>query len=752
MLLIHLILGRIFFKLLVMRRLFILIVLFSVVAGTGFAQIRIMLMGDSITEGHGSGNGAGFKDELQDSLNQAGLTFKFVGPEGSFPFQGHYYSGSLIDDFYYGAGGYGAHDAGPSMDYYKPEYVLIHLGTNGNENGKKIGPYTYNGGQVLRGDNMSGRLANLLAYLAKWKTGERGTCLKQILVCQLIDKPAYNAEILAFNEQVAHIYEDSNAGHIPAIMPGILRLVDQYSTFDSAIMLTDDSIHPNDDGYMNMATQYFQTFRTLPTKIYHDSPAYVSGIMRSSNPEVLSVKIVDDSAAPVFGAEVWFEVVSGEAVIVDPVKLKSDENGIAGVAITASQAGLSVIRAHSNCLRDSVIDFTVNAERSVSVDGVVRYCHDGSPVSNVSIEWEEESLYVDTTNSEGVFKYQRFPPQTNITLLPEKARSAAAEAGILMYDASLTARNAVGLSTLTAEGQLAADVNRDGKITLLDAALIGRYSVGLNADEQSLAGSWIFSPESAYFPQLDNDVPNHEFIGILMGDVHGGWSQGAAAKQAKFSGVSIKTQIDNNYVKVTIMLDKSDFLSLNLTCKFDVERLHLKNIEAGAVAGANLLVNKTAPGIYRVGMFSSQTADLAQTAVLTCTFEPIGVDPFKTVCFTNFYINADSAPDLSPEFNISKKSLSATGWHLAQNYPNPFNGETVLVYRVEQKSRVDVSVYNNLGQLVRCLASGEHARGEYTVRWNSKDEQGNELGSGIYFCVVTSDTGKKMVCKMELLR
>lgn len=234
MLYIRLILEIIFFNFTAMKR-FLLFWFVIVAASAGFSQSRLLLIGDSITEGRMSQNGLGFRDDLYNSLSEANIPFVYVGPEGGYPFFGHYYVGALIDDFYYGAGGYGAYDVGPSMDYYKPNYVLVHLGTNGNENGKTIVPYINNEG-VLLGNTMTGRLANLLTYLIQWQNGARGTCLRQILVSQIIDKPEYNFEVVTFNEEVGHIFQDSNDGKIPSIPPGTLRLVDQFTTFDVATM------------------------------------------------------------------------------------------------------------------------------------------------------------------------------------------------------------------------------------------------------------------------------------------------------------------------------------------------------------------------------------------------------------------------------------------------------------------------------------------------------------------------------------
>ncbi len=74
---------------------------------------------------------------------------------------------------------------------------------------------------------------------------------------------------------------------------------------------------------------------------------------------------------------------------------------------------------------------------------------------------------------------------------------------------------------------------------------------------------------------------------------------------------------------------------------------------------------------------------------------------------------------------------------LSQNYPNPFNSETVIRYSLivdrDQSAAVSLRIYNIEGQLVRTLIDGQQEPGYHSVRWDSKDQAGKEVSSGIYF-------------------
>lgn len=85
---------------------------------------------------------------------------------------------------------------------------------------------------------------------------------------------------------------------------------------------------------------------------------------------------------------------------------------------------------------------------------------------------------------------------------------------------------------------------------------------------------------------------------------------------------------------------------------------------------------------------------------------------------------------------------------LFQNYPNPFNPQTTIKYSVPEGSDVSLRIYNVNGQLVRTLIQGRQNAGEYQVQWNSRDQQGRTVASGMYFYTIEAGnftSTKKMI-------
>ncbi|PKN76012.1 MAG: hypothetical protein CVU49_01175 [Candidatus Cloacimonetes bacterium HGW-Cloacimonetes-2] len=70
---------------------------------------------------------------------------------------------------------------------------------------------------------------------------------------------------------------------------------------------------------------------------------------------------------------------------------------------------------------------------------------------------------------------------------------------------------------------------------------------------------------------------------------------------------------------------------------------------------------------------------------------------------------------------------------LAQNYPNPFNPTTTISFTVKDPAGlVDVSIYNQRGQLVRRLFSGVPHNNLITLVWDGTDDMGSAVGTGLY--------------------
>lgn len=71
--------------------------------------------------------------------------------------------------------------------------------------------------------------------------------------------------------------------------------------------------------------------------------------------------------------------------------------------------------------------------------------------------------------------------------------------------------------------------------------------------------------------------------------------------------------------------------------------------------------------------------------------------------------------------------------YLDQNYPNPFNPVTTIRFGLATRAKVELRVFNILGQEVRELVSGEMEAGNHELRWDARNDLGRPVSSGVYF-------------------
>ena len=127
--------------------------------------------------------------------------------------------------------------------------------------------------------------------------------------------------------------------------------------------------------------------------------------------------------------------------------------------------------------------------------------------------------------------------------------------------------------------------------------------------------------------------------------------------------------------------------------------------------------------------------------------DPFG-DNFQNLWFDNSAWPTDVEEEMTEGEVPAKFSLSA-------NYPNPFNPVTRIQYSVSsnqiQPIHTTLRIYNVLGQLVKTLVNEPQEAGTYEVIWDGRDENGNEVASGIYFYRLQAEDFTKAK-KMLLLK
>jgi hypothetical protein len=106
---------------------------------------------------------------------------------------------------------------------------------------------------------------------------------------------------------------------------------------------------------------------------------------------------------------------------------------------------------------------------------------------------------------------------------------------------------------------------------------------------------------------------------------------------------------------------------------------------------------------------------------------------------------------LSPTSVDDNTTVLPTVSSLSQNYPNPFNAQTMISFDLAKPGRVELAVYNIVGQKIVTLIDGEYAAGGHSIIWNGFDSRGTAVSSGIYYYRLKTDD-KSETMKMTLLK
>jgi hypothetical protein len=91
---------------------------------------------------------------------------------------------------------------------------------------------------------------------------------------------------------------------------------------------------------------------------------------------------------------------------------------------------------------------------------------------------------------------------------------------------------------------------------------------------------------------------------------------------------------------------------------------------------------------------------------------------------------------------------------LVSNYPNPFNPTTIIAFTIPYdltNSQTVLNIYDIQGELIRTLVNEKLSAGNYLSKWDSKNNEGISVSSGVYIYNLEVDrhqvSGKMMLLK-----
>jgi hypothetical protein len=111
-------------------------------------------------------------------------------------------------------------------------------------------------------------------------------------------------------------------------------------------------------------------------------------------------------------------------------------------------------------------------------------------------------------------------------------------------------------------------------------------------------------------------------------------------------------------------------------------------------------------------------------------------------------------PALKPQWvqgivlkSATLKSINIEGVSIDKSYPNPFVDQATIYYSLTKPQKVEVTIFNSLGQITKNLVNSELAEGSYSVVWDGRNNSGSNMPKGIYIIVI-SGTNERVVRKI----
>jgi hypothetical protein len=154
----------------------------------------------------------------------------------------------------------------------------------------------------------------------------------------------------------------------------------------------------------------------------------------------------------------------------------------------------------------------------------------------------------------------------------------------------------------------------------------------------------------------------------------------------------------------------------------------------------------------RIGRFKVKTINPNEDSLLSVSWNFKG--DINTIISASSKNITNPANHLDFEGNASNsnESLLPKVYAISQNFPNPFNPITSIRFSLPFDSRIKISVYNALGELVANLADEIEQAGNHAITWNASG-----MSSGLYIYTIEAEPLKggstfKSVKKMMLLK
>ncbi len=298
--------------------------------------------------------------------------------------------------------------------------------------------------------------------------------------------------------------------------------------------------------------------------------------------------------------------------------------------------------------------------------------------------------------------------------------------------------------------------DRQNYIEIQDVALAGAYTVEFN-EEWGSSSDTPNSQNSRFGSRKQNNTPHNFVIGVAGVKVQSYFSPSDATTLNIGKTISKGEKSINGSIMTITRKDLADSI-ISLKNRNGKTRLVLSNNTDSGTQYSYLQSNGI--DIHLKGF----TTGLLHHKYAVIDAEPLGYTAYVITGSHNWSSSAENSNDENTliiqdalvanlylqEFaaryyeaggtdsidivtGVENETKVPVNFVLSQNYPNPFNPVTTIKYSIPKSAKVELYVFNSLGQKVAELVNENKESGNYSVQFNASN-----LASGVYFYRILS--------------
>ncbi|MCZ6674181.1 MAG: T9SS type A sorting domain-containing protein, partial [Verrucomicrobia bacterium] len=271
------------------------------------------------------------------------------------------------------------------------------------------------------------------------------------------------------------------------------------------------------------------------------------------------------------------------------------------------------------------------------------------------------------------------------------------------------------------------DINKDGSVDVVDVVRVIDIILQVSAP----------TGEQEYASDFNNDLAvNVADVVAITNEILGISTSNVSANIEKIQiSLAEKAGVEAGFLSVPIEIGTRDLLhGLQITLKYDASKLRPLQPHFGDQVS---VLQHARDGKVTYVFSNLDDKPLSLPRALSFRFEQIHETagaPAKI--FLGEVVAAGAGGQVHK--SVLGNSVAATGFipkrfALHQNYPNPFNPATTLRFDLPDDSKVNIEIFNIIGQRVRHLLRGQDMlAGQHSLRWNGRDDGGKPLSTGVY--------------------